>query len=315
MSTGWRSWHLHIATFAPAALDAVVTEALGPLADRLGLLEPAGPPWFFVRYWQGGPHLRLRVRGLTDAGSERLEAVLADRLRLLDAAVPSAQRLDQDGYARAVHRIAAAGEQPGIPQPVGELLAPGLRRAAYQPEYERYGGRRLIAASEHLFHHSSRLALRACLARAGTPHALASGLEASAAACAVLTAEQRSAFLTAQRDHWLHWAPPVQGAPADSSAAALGPLAPRLREAMHTGDPRWAPWTDPLAAAFRTWTTEFGFAPAARIFGAHLHMTANRLGVDPAREARIAALLLALRPAEGRDGADRGRPDAGLEPA
>ncbi|WP_344443387.1 thiopeptide-type bacteriocin biosynthesis protein [Kitasatospora nipponensis] len=307
---GWRSWHLHVATFAPAALDAVVTDALGPLADRLGLLEPDGPRWFFVRYWQGGPHVRLRVQGLTRVESELMASVLTDRLLALDAAVPPGQRLDQVGYALAVSRIAAAGEQ-GVALAAGELLAPGVRRAGYEPEYPRYGGRHLMACSEHLFHRSSRLALRACLARAGTPHALASGLEAFAAACSVLEAvgppESLRRFLVAQQESWLDWARPAhvpsekteltraeRAAAARAQVAALGTLAPRLREALRDGDPRWAPWTDPLGTALRTWTVELGFARAAGIFGSHVHMTANRLGVGAGREAQIAALLLAL---------------------
>ena len=312
-SAGWQSWHLHLATFAPAALDAVVTEVVGPLADRLGLLGTGGPPWFFVRYWQGGPHLRLRLGGgLTEAESDRVEAFLADRLHALDDAVPPSQRLDQHTYARAVHRLAAAGEQ-GAPLAAGELLAPGVRRADYEPEYRRYGGRHLIAESEHLFHCSSRVALRACLARAGTPHGLASALEATAAACSVLTGDGQSEslirFLEAQRDLWLAWALPG-GVPADhdrseddhrqraatarAQVAALGALAPRLRAAMRGGDSPWTEWTDPLGTALRVWTAEFGFERAAGILGSHLHMTTNRLGTGAGQEARIATLLLAL---------------------
>ncbi|MEZ0090956.1 thiopeptide-type bacteriocin biosynthesis protein [Streptacidiphilus sp. EB129] len=309
MSTTWRSWHLHIATLAPAALDSVVTEAVGPVADQLGLLEPDGPLWFFIRYWQGGPHVRLRIAGLTEAEAGRAEADLADRLLALDAAVPQTQRLDQDAYVRAVSPLAAAGER-GMPLAAGELVAPGIRRVAYEPEHERYGGRHLIAQSERLFHSSSRVALRVCLSRAGTRHGLASCLEATAAACSVLGGSSPSAsrtrFLTAQRDMWLDWAQP-RDAPVDKAEeirhqlterageqiTALGTLGRWLRETMHTGDPRWAEWTDPLGAALRLWNAELGSARATRIFGSHVHMTANRLGAGAGREAQTAALLLA----------------------
>ena len=303
--TAWRSWHLHAATFGTAALDAIVTEAIGPLTAHLGLLEPDGPPWFFMRYWRGGPHVRLRIAGLTPAGADRLEALLADRLHALDADTPEAQRLDQDSYARAVRPLAAAGEA-GVPMSIGQLVAPGVQRAVYTPEYERYGGRHLVGRSEHLFHCSSRTALRVCLARAGTRHANASGLEAMAAACSVLTADRtpmdRARFLQAQRNVWEDWARAgdaavTQGggeAPARDVALSLGSLGPRLREAMGQGDPRWVSWTDPLAAAIGEWTTALGPARAAEIFGSHVHMTANRLGVAAGHEARLAAVLLAL---------------------
>lgn len=306
----WRSWHLHIATLAPADLDAVVTEVLGPLADRLGLLGPDGPPWFFIRYWQRGPHLRLRIRGLTRTEADGVESELADRLHSLDAGVPPAQRIDQDTYARTVQPLAAAGEQDG-PLKVGKLLPPGVHRADYEPEYERYGGRQLIAASEDLFHRSSRVALRVCLARAGIRHGLVSGLEATAAACSVLedTASPagQAEFLAVQRDMWLDWT--QSGSVASGSVdgmlqqraenarrqlASLSTLGPLLRKALDRGDPRWAEWTDPLRAALRLWTEHLGPGRATAVFGSHVHMTSNRLGVGAGRDAHLAELLLAL---------------------
>lgn len=322
--TDWRSWHLHTAAFAGSALDGVVTGALGPLAGRLGLLEPEGPRWFFLRYWQGGPHVRLRIAGLTQAEADRVEEELADRLGTLDAAVPQAQRLDQDSYLRAVRPLAVAGEQ-GVPLAAGELLAPGIHRAVYEPEYRRYGGRHLMGLTERLFHCSSRTSLRVCLARAGTRHAAGSGLEATAAAVSVLGRQgtpvvDRVRLLEAQRDVWLGWTR-SGGAPgpgtldqlraqadrgARAQAADLGGLGPRLLRAMESGDPRWAAWTDPLADAVRTWTTELGPARAAGVFASHVHMTANRLGVGAGREAGTAALLLALLGSAPPDRADTG---------
>ncbi|MFC1414768.1 thiopeptide-type bacteriocin biosynthesis protein [Streptacidiphilus sp. N1-12] len=308
--SGWHSWHLHIASSAPTDLDDVVTEALGPLADRLGLLGPDGPPWFFLRYWQRGPHLRLRIRGLTRTEADGVESELAERLHSLDTRVPPARRLDQDTYARTVRPLATAGEQDG-PLEVGELLPPGVHRADYEPEYERYGGRRLIAASEDLFHSSSRVALRVCLARAGIRHGLVSGLEATAAACSLLDAGAsptgRVDFLAVQRDMWLDWTRPksatarstegIRQQLADTAReqlASLTTLGPLLREILHHGDPRWAEWTDPLRVALRLWSEQLGPRRAAAVLGSHVHMTSNRLGVGAGREAHIAELLLAL---------------------
>ncbi|QMU78091.1 hypothetical protein GXW83_22725 [Streptacidiphilus sp. PB12-B1b] len=306
----WRSWHLHVATLAPAQLDAVVTDVLGPLADTQGLLGPDGPPWFYLRYWQRGPHLRLRISGLTQARADDVEAELGERLRTLDAGVPPEQRLDQDAYARTVQPLAAAGEA-GSPLEVGELLPPGVHRAEYEPEYERYGGRGLMAGSEELFHRSSRVALRVCLARAGIRHGLVSGLEATAAACSLLADDTaptgRADYLAAQRDMWLGWSQ-SGGVPAEriehgrqhlaeqarSQLASLGALGTRLRESLDDGDPRWAEWTDPLRAALRGWTEQLGPRRAVHIFGSHVHMTANRLGVAAGREAHLAQLLLCL---------------------
>ncbi len=312
----WRSWHLHVDTFAATALDDIVTEVIGPLASEGGLLQPGGAPWFFIRYWQDGPHVRLRVAGLTEDQAHHTEELLADRLNRLELTIPQSRRLTQESYERAVGQVASAGEN-GATLAVGTLLPPGVRRAPYEPEYERYGGQHLMAGSERLFHHSSRIALAVCLARAGTRHALASGLEATAAACSVLTGASppldAPGFLASQRDFWLTWTRPrgtSESPPAENIRAitewaaarrtALGALGSSLTESLTSGDPRWTEWTDPLRDALRTWTAAFGPRRAISIFGSHVHMTANRLGVSAGREAHIAALLLSLLESQAR---------------
>lgn len=312
---GWRSWHLHVGTIEPAHTEAAVTEVLGPVADRFGLTRQDGPSWFFLRYWQRGPHLRLRIRGLTDAEADAIEADLSDRLRRLEASVPESRRLDQRAFAHTVRALASAGEAAG-PLDAGDLLPPGVHRAEYEPEHERYGGEGLIALSEDLFCHSSRIALRVCQARTGRRHGLYSGLEATAAACSLLS--DPAGFLTAQRDFWLAWARVDQpeaeraqpeaeqahearhaaAATVDRLRARLGELEPLLVSSLRDGDPRWAQWTEPLKGALSTWTDQLGPRRASSILGSHIHMTSNRLGVGAGRETYIAQLLLSLLDSE-----------------
>ncbi|MFJ2739167.1 lantibiotic dehydratase [Streptomyces sp. NPDC087440] len=100
----------------------------GPLARFLTAL-PAGPGgvdrWFFIRYADPDPHLRLRLHG--DAAL--LNGVLLPRLHDLAA------------------ELGTAG------------LARGLRLDSYAPETERYGGPALLSAAEEVFHADSRLVL------------------------------------------------------------------------------------------------------------------------------------------------------------
>ena len=56
----WSAWHLHLATTARGAHDRVLTDVIGPTVRAL----PPGTEWFFIRYWQSGPHLRLRIADL-----------------------------------------------------------------------------------------------------------------------------------------------------------------------------------------------------------------------------------------------------------
>ncbi|KJY24441.1 hypothetical protein VR46_42420, partial [Streptomyces sp. NRRL S-444] len=62
---GWQSLHLTLHTDG-ADTDAFVTGALAPLMD--GRYGPNGGAWFFIRYHEGGPHLRIRFRGAGSTG-------------------------------------------------------------------------------------------------------------------------------------------------------------------------------------------------------------------------------------------------------
>ncbi|MEU6819595.1 lantibiotic dehydratase [Streptomyces atriruber] len=81
--------------------------------------------WFFIRYADPDPHLRLRLHG----DPSLLNGVLLPRLHDL------AQQLAADGLAR------------------------GLRLNSYSPETERYGGPTLLGAAEEVFHADSQLVL------------------------------------------------------------------------------------------------------------------------------------------------------------
>ncbi|MYT25707.1 hypothetical protein GTW69_36490, partial [Streptomyces sp. SID7760] len=82
--------------------------------------------WFFIRYHEGGPHLRIRFRGAGSGGdAARDAAALAAELAL-----------------------AAAGTTPATgtwPGRHGEV-----RVVAYEPETERYGGPPALPVAEEL---------------------------------------------------------------------------------------------------------------------------------------------------------------------
>ncbi|GAA3436263.1 lantibiotic dehydratase [Kutzneria kofuensis] len=93
---------------SPVRHDTLLAEHLAGLVDALGL--PADR-WFFVRYADPAPHLRLRFRG--------------------------------SGADRKICSWAAALVRTG--------LAARFVIDEYEPESARYGGDRLIAAAEHAF--------------------------------------------------------------------------------------------------------------------------------------------------------------------
>ncbi|AUG77378.1 hypothetical protein CFP65_2549 [Kitasatospora sp. MMS16-BH015] len=109
--------------------------------------------WFALRYWEGGPHIRLRLRdtlpGLADGVAERLAA----RTSTLPGTEPFPSFPLQSGGFRPGTRRSA--EAIGW-QPTGTVLRPG-----YRPETARYGGPEAMPLGEDMFQFSSEIAAEA----------------------------------------------------------------------------------------------------------------------------------------------------------
>ncbi|MEV4613098.1 lantibiotic dehydratase C-terminal domain-containing protein [Kitasatospora sp. NPDC049258] len=322
-AAGWQSWHVHLAAFGTDVMDRAVAQAVAPVVSRHAVAPATGGrrPWFFVRYWQGGPHLRLRIHGPDEEEARQIEQQLARAVAAVDAAIPAGRRLTPHQYTAAVGALARTGEGTGALDP-GTLRPPGVVRARYEPETDRYGGAGLLGLSEQLFHLSSGVALRACLAPRGRQQVFGQTLAATAVTASALPRAEIRPFLESVRDGWESWArsyvrdggptrPP--GGDADDGAGGGGPEADRLRaqaEQLRSAVPEllrlmgepgapWDTWADPLRAALPVWSTAPGGRRRAHgILGSHLHMTANRLGAGAGQEGRTAALLLLLTGSE-----------------
>jgi thiopeptide-type bacteriocin biosynthesis protein len=308
-ATTWSSWHLHTRAEGQAALDRIVAGVVGPAAALLRASSPPRP-WFFMRYWQAGPHVRLRVGGVDEAFDAELHALLVERLSSVNAAQADRPQIDVQSY-RAGAAMLAAGGEGGHELEVDELLAAGVHRARYEPELERYGGAELIDVSERLFGLSSRLALT--VLQRGLPRE-AFALEALAAAGAALGAPaRRERFARASRDSWLRWGtrataagdgPPVDV--VDLLASARG-LVDRIEAAgltdriLETENEPIRLWRDELAKAVSRWPEPDS------VLASHTHMLLNRLGLGPQQEVLLhTALSESLR----RRRTGRGSPPA-----
>ncbi|WP_027346919.1 thiopeptide-type bacteriocin biosynthesis protein [Hamadaea tsunoensis] len=123
--------------------DTFLAECVAPEADRLTAAgECRG--WFFIRYWQGGPHVRVRLRDATPSAVDEL--ALRMESWLLDHPEPA---LEPAAYYGTRTPDAAWHKH-------GEVT-----REAYEPELDRYGGPSAMAAAEDLFVVSTRVALTA----------------------------------------------------------------------------------------------------------------------------------------------------------
>ncbi|MER7478971.1 thiopeptide-type bacteriocin biosynthesis protein [Streptomyces sp. NPDC126510] len=296
----WTAWHLHLATSATGAHDRVLREVVGPV-----IRARPGRPWFFLRYWQHGPHIRFRMRDLTP----QQVSDISDRLAAhhAEAAEPRAdeRRLDAQDHARQSERLAAAGEL-GAALPatdVATLLPPGVHPAFYEPEFDRYGGRDLMGLSEDLFTLSSRLVLAFLAQPRDTGARAVLALHATAAALHTLPdVPARVAFCEAGLMSWRDWLRRLGHSTeqVDATVEALrdpGRLPPTLSTAVsrHLEQPvTEGPLTSWYAAhleATGVWAQTA--AGPGRILLSHTHMLHNRLGLGVLDELATYGHLLA----------------------
>lgn len=124
--------------------DVFLADCVAPAADRLAA-DGQCSGWFFIRYWQGGPHVRVRLRDAAPSGVDDLALVM--QTWLLDHPEPS---VDPAAYYRGRTSSDAVWHKHG------EVV-----REVYTPELDRYGGPSAMGAAEDLFVVSTRVALAA----------------------------------------------------------------------------------------------------------------------------------------------------------
>ncbi len=288
-SLDWQSFHVFLHTDIAEA-DAFLREDLAPLLDAL-TAGREGAGWFFIRYGEGGPHVRVRVRGLGAA----VAGLPADLSRLAGA------RTAVDGPWPSRH-----GEVRAVP---------------YVPETGRYGGPLALPVAEEVFVGSSRVAVQALrqMAAGEARLTLASDIAHATALALGLDRLAAAQWLRRHASGW-RWAAEVALLPSHvvhskvNSVFALqhGALLRReetLRESLElgTGAPWLSDWAEQVRAADRrlreirsaTTRTEAEAGAEAEtgaeatllwVWGSQLHMLLNRLGVTPDEERAVCRL-------------------------
>jgi len=288
----WNAFHL----YRGGRLEPLLLTGVAPL---VAALEADGwiDGFFFVRYWEGGQHLRLR---------------LGRRPRIAAADLESRVRSFLGTVAAAPQRVDAA---------------------PYEPEVVRYGGRLGLAAAERCFVASSRFVLARLgevdAADEAALHGLAAAVLVASVAAWGLDHGPASAFLGTIEEEGFqqlrHGGMMGGGAPSEARlreafAAAYArqrthveARMAQLWQALRGGEPGvLADWSRDLAAVhddllaieragrlagrphLRWPAGERLAAPCWRIAGILfdlVHMTNNRLGLDNHQEIYVAGLV------------------------
>lgn len=88
----WRALHIYLHR-PMEQVDQVIKSCVAPLAAGL-IADGKATSWFFIRYWEGGPHLRLRLADADDATLDQAIRTIRDFL----SGLPAVEQLDPDEF-------------------------------------------------------------------------------------------------------------------------------------------------------------------------------------------------------------------------
>lgn len=147
----WVSAHV----FYHGDLDVLVGELISPLTKELARRRLARQ-FFFLRYWDGGPHIRLRVRPARGRSGDEVRKLVERRCDEYLRRRPAPDRLDDEEYARSAAHMAQWEATTPLPRmyPNNSVVF-----IPYVREGHRFGDGRSIRAIEQHFGESSRIAL------------------------------------------------------------------------------------------------------------------------------------------------------------
>ncbi|MGS0562810.1 lantibiotic dehydratase C-terminal domain-containing protein [Microbacterium aurugineum] len=262
ISEGDRWSSIHIYCHHKAAQDDLLVR----ISDAL---DNGAHPWFFVRYWLGGPHIRLRVQDEAGGQIARARNICRDffgERTIVD--------LDETSFYGSIAPELREGQLDDNALPwysSGTVLA-----EPYVPEAERYGGLDALPAAEEMFVESSALSARV-IRMTRRPAA-----RLVAATYIMRTVAERSglsAKLAPYGRFWLGTRTP--GVPFESVEAIVR----AAREATLPSD--FDRHIDGLAARLGALPPHLSEDRRRLIAASQIHMTNNRLGVPTEWEGVI----------------------------
>ncbi|MBL6449546.1 thiopeptide-type bacteriocin biosynthesis protein [Fulvivirga sp. 29W222] len=120
--------------------EEFLIQGVKPLIDQV-MGEKLADQYFFIRYWEKGPHIRLRFKGNPNVLEKKVKPLIIDHFNKYFKNVPS-ERQDPDWLKEA------SEEYKWYPNNSVQFIE-------YEPETERYGGEHALQVSERQFQASS----------------------------------------------------------------------------------------------------------------------------------------------------------------
>jgi len=124
--------------------ESMLTEAIRPLVKKL-IDQELITQYFFIRYWERGPHIRLRFKKESRISDEQISTLVQSDLSSFILNFPSKLLLTPEMEERKIAESWRKNNQ--------------IFSIAYQPEINRYGGVNGLPLAELQFFASSRVVL------------------------------------------------------------------------------------------------------------------------------------------------------------
>lgn len=298
----WRALHAFCHA-GRAATDALLLSVVRP---RVRALRDQGivRHWFFIRYWHGGPHVRLRLSGPDPELVDRAVVALAEEMSTHLTAHPPSEALEPEEFYAAFGLTAAERDSLGW-YPHGAVV-----EQDYEPEYERYGGAVAIRAAEELFQVSSEIAMAAVGGAPSDQARVGIGLELLLGLCDSIFDRpgDGARWLREYAVMWRYLDSTVAGRAEQIRGAAEAAFVAdreRLVQRRLVAGTEQAPsvcqhWSAAVARAY-TWLRQqddLTTDPDA-VMVSQLHMLSNRMGLSAADEVYLVSVAAHVLTAPG----------------
>jgi hypothetical protein len=278
----WRAWHIFYHSNRNQVLAKLVHPAVGSLLTS-GDIDS----FFFLRYNLGGPHIRLRLR-LVPGRTERVEAHLKEAAAEFFKLWPSKTSLADDLIRRnniAILKDALLEDDDAV------YPDNSLQSFEFRPESERYGGDSLFDASLDFFALSSTLALRFVETHGEMPWGkqlpVIAAILARQAWGLAANKEELLELVDYSKTFW-------GDTPSDIAAKGDRAFARQAETFLGMFRHRFQESNDLAEGAHHLSKAISSAAPAIRrrILHSHMHLTANRLGLQNREEIYLCRILL-----------------------
>jgi thiopeptide-type bacteriocin biosynthesis protein len=260
----WTSLHCRL-SWQSEHVDTFIADKLVPLLQD--------HQWFYIRYWETGPHLRVRIRGEADIASRLTDLIAAEDYPV--------QEIDPGKF------YAGLGATTTTWLPHGDV-----REVPYIPETDRYGGLDALPAAEELFCRSTEVAVAVLRSAHSVSAKLTAAMQLAMATTQALDLDRpaAAAWLRMMGTSWRFAQEPAAPPTIESHVAAHQILSRHGKDIA-------ARWDREPQGAVAHWVQHIQEARAVvdmpHVWASQLHMLFNRIGVNPDQERMICWVVAA----------------------